>query len=104
VLDTDMNEASLPLLCDLEMMKHTANGIDEWIVAEAERAEHTMVTYVVNLLQDGMLLGGSPEQTLRPEKPILNFYGTEYRTAAAIAKFLNTNLNIKLIETSDQRS
>lgn len=72
-------------------------GIRVHVEIQSDANGYDTRKYLVNLLQDGMLLGGSPEQTLRPETPILNFHAIESRIAAAIAKFLN----IKLLETSD---
>ncbi|HVF48339.1 MAG TPA: hypothetical protein VNA17_12295 [Pyrinomonadaceae bacterium] len=62
-----------------------------------EEGRNRTVRYIVNLLQDGMLFGSSPELTLREVNPILNFHSIETRIAKAIASFLE----IKLIETSD---
>ena len=46
-------------------------------------------TYMVALLNGGMLFGQSDTQILREDPPFLNSRATESRIAAAIAKFLN---------------
>lgn len=53
--------------------------------------------YIVNLLQDGMVLGGAHEQPLREETPILNWHANQMLIASAIASFLK----IELHDTSD---
>ncbi len=62
-----------------------------------DRDENQREYHTVSLLQDGLLLGGSPEQPLRSEIPIMNFYSTEHSIAAAVSEFLE----IELLETSD---
>jgi len=64
---------------------------------EDRQDENSHPLYKISLLQDGMTLGGSPEQPLRETPALLNTHSSETRIGSAIAKFLD----IPLHDTSD---